>query len=220
MTINSDKHNVKNPTLFQKIYNIFFTDFHQTLIIGVTPIITYFIYMIIPDDIVILILSSILGTIVFCALNDDGCFSNPKAMAVIIYNALIIVMSFLLWATDSTAKERDTLDLKPYITTIQANKANDMFQINMKLPFEKNVEVRFPDKKFNALFASKDHFKEFSIYAVKTCNKYRFKSVECSTEMIIKHQSVGKNIYECDLKKSVYPKKLQFEIEQEKKDSK
>ena len=219
MTINSDKHNVKNPTLFQKIYNIFFTDFHQTLIIGVTPIITYFIYMIIPDDIVILILSSILGTIVFCALNDDGCFSNPKAVAVI-YNALIIVMSFLLWATDSTAKERDTLDLKPYITTIQANKANDMFQINMKLPFEKNVEVRFPDKKFNALFASKDHFKEFSIYAVKTCNKYRFKSVDCSTEMIIKHQSVGKNIYECDLKKSVYPKKLQFEIEQEKKDSK
>ena len=219
MTINSDKHNVKNPTLFQKIYNIFFTDFHQTLIIGVTPIITYFIYMIIPDDIVILILSSILGTIVFCALNDDGCFSNPKAVAVI-YNALIIVMSFLLWATDSTAKERDTLDLKPYITTIKANKANDAFQINMKLPFEKNVEVRFPDKKFNALFASKDHFKEFSIYAVKTCNKYRFKSVECSTEMIIKHQSVGKNIYECDLKKSVYPKKLQFEIEQEKKDSK
>ena len=140
MTINSDKQKFKDMNVFQKLWKTLTDDLHRLTIILLIPVVVYGGFLINPDEIWLVITGSFVVTGVIGLLTDGEMFNDAKALAYV-YNGIFVLIMVMWFIVVPISTEKESMDLKPYITEIKANKDKTTFVINMKLPFESGIET-------------------------------------------------------------------------------
>jgi hypothetical protein len=211
MKIKSDKENHTTPSSLLQFWNLIIQNKILTMFCILLPVILYLLYLILPDDYIWFIIMSISFVFVVGIITNGQLFKHPTHVFFIFYTSLVLIN--LIWFYSVAIEtEENRLNLKTFITKVSANEDKNNFNIDNKLPFESKINVTFNgNHRYDALFASKEHFDEFNITAIKRCNKYRIKSMSCEVLIEITHKDSSDILFSKELYNSVYPKKLNIE---------
>lgn len=219
MKITSNKQEYKSLSFINKFWIKLTEDFHKTAIVMFVPLIIYFLFDASDTTESYFALGATLVMLFIVGLMTQGeLFDNLKGTAWI-FTAIFLSIHGLIWALAPIKTEVHTMDLKPYILTIDANEDKNEFLMKLKLPFEPEIEINLSYSRYNKLFSNPEYFKEFTIIAKKECSVYKFMSISCDRTMEIKHKDSTDIIFHTNLYESIYPHKLQIELDYEAEQS-
>jgi len=219
MTINSDNRNNSKKPINKFIKKV------KDNILTISSIVVMFILLylcrtFIPEGFYAIIGVSFGGVFIVGLVTRKPNDEPDYYLFMWVFNVMFSIFSILYYATVYIDKQKDQMDLKPYIKEISSDASGKKFLIKFKKPFQDEIKFEFDDDKYALLFSDKKLFEDFTIIAEKTCRKYRIQNVRCNTEMIIKNKFVGKPVATESLVYSVYPKLLSFEKDQNEIQSK
>lgn len=112
----------------------------------------------------------------------------------------------------------DTMNANEYIELVRdvESHKNKRVVVDMKKPFETGVILDVSDPKFVSDIVGFNKNDLFTFTITKKCNDFYWGSMECNTILHVNHKFEEKEIGKVELKKSIYPKKLEFPVKETK----
>lgn len=147
--------------------------------------------------------------LIFLLISSGEILETPSGytLSLVIIEILVVI---IIWLSSPIATKTDIMDIRSYITDIRSDGSSSII-IDLKTPFENEIDIHFNDKRWTKAIIDKEMQKEFNFNAEKKCEKTRAKKIRCTTSLIITHNYYEKNLVEKELLESIYPKKIDIE---------
>lgn len=142
------------------------------------------------------------------------CWCGFNKLTLVLFSLSLLLHLFFFPIKQAS----DTIQANEYIELVRdvESHKDKRVVVDMKKPFETGVILDLSDQKFVSDIIGFNKNDLFIFTITKKCSDFYWGEMECTTRLHANHKFEEKEIGNVELKKSIYPKKLEFPVKETK----